>query len=147
MHLELATTDPARLACFDVLRELRPHLVRERFLDELARLGRQGVQLAAVLDPDVRAVACFRFIETFATGPQLYIDDLVTAAQHRGRGYGAKLLEHLEGLARDAGCRFLELDSGSNRLDAHRFYRRHGLEPVALHFSKPTDGGGPWKEP
>lgn len=145
MRVALVTTDDERLACFDVLRELRPHLVRERFLDELRRLGAQGLTLAAAWDPDVRAVACFRFLETFATGPQLYVDDLVTAEAHRGRGYGAELLGFLEARARDAGCRFLELDSGSDRLDAHRFYRRQGLEPVALHFSKPTDGGGRWK--
>jgi GNAT superfamily N-acetyltransferase len=146
MRVDLVTTDEERLACFEVLRELRPHLVRERFLEDLARLGAQGLTLAAVWDPEVRAVACFRPLETFATGPQLYVDDLVTADAHRSHGYGGQLLTFLEQRARALGMRFLELDSGSNRHAAHRFYRRFGLEPVALHFSKPTDGGAPWKE-
>lgn len=146
MRIDLVTTDEERLACFDVLRELRPQLVRERFLEDLARLGAQGLTLAAVWDPEVRAVACFRPLETFATGPQLYVDDLVTADAHRSHGYGGQLLSFLEQRAREQGARFLELDSGANRHAAHRFYKRLGLEPVALHFSKPTDGGAPWKE-
>jgi hypothetical protein len=42
------------------------------------------------------------------------------------------------------GCNFLTLDSGLKRIGAHRFYRRHGLEEIALHFAIPTDGGSMW---
>lgn len=147
MRIDLVTTDAERLACFDVLHELRPTLIRERFLEDLHRMARQGFAFAAVWDPEVCAVAGFRPMEMFATGPILYIDDLVTSAKHRDHGYGEKLLAFLEGHATTLGCKFLELDSGSQRLDAHRFYRRHGLEEVALHFSKPMSGGTPWKVP
>jgi GNAT superfamily N-acetyltransferase len=146
MKIELAETDEQRLACFEVLKELRPALVRERFLEDLARLGKQGFALAALWDPDVRAVAGFRPMEMFSTGPILYVDDLVTASAHRGKGYGAALLAFLNEHAKSLGCRYLELDSGSQRLDAHRFYRREGLEEVALHFSKPTGDGPRWTQ-
>ncbi|MDP1827080.1 MAG: GNAT family N-acetyltransferase [Archangium sp.] len=145
MRIDLVRTDEERLACFEVLRELRPALVRERFLDDLARMAGQGFALAALWDPDVRAVAGFRPMEMFSTGPILYVDDLVTAAAHRGKKYGAALLSFLNGHALARGCRFLELDSGLQRLDAHRFYRREGLEDVALHFSRPTGSGERWK--
>lgn len=145
MKIELVTTDEARLACFEVLQELRPALVRERFLEDLRRMAGQGFALAALWDPEVRAVAGFRPMEMFSTGPILYVDDLVSAARHRGHGYGAALLAFLKEHARRTGCRYLELDSGTERLDAHRFYRREGLEVVALHFSQPTDGGPAWK--
>jgi GNAT superfamily N-acetyltransferase len=144
VRIDLVTTDAERLVCFDVLKELRPTLVREHFLEDLHRMARQGFALAAAWDPEVRAVAGFRPMEMFATGPILYVDDLITSEKHRGHGYGEKLLGFLESHATSLGCKFLELDSGTQRLDAHRFYRRHGLEDVALHFSKPLRGGAPW---
>ena len=145
MKLDLIKTDEERLACFEVLKELRPHLVRERFLEDLRRMASQGFALAAAWDPEVRAVAGFRPMEMFSTGPILYVDDLVTAAAHRGHGYGAALLSFLNSYALAEGCKYLELDSGLQRLDAHRFYRREGLEELALHFSKPTGSGPRWK--
>lgn len=144
MRIDLIKTDEERLACFEVLRELRPALSRERFLEDLARMKAQGFALAALWDPEVRAVAGFRPMEMFSTGPTLYIDDLVTSAVHRGKGYGAALLSFLNGHAEASGCKYLELDSGLQRLEAHRFYRREGLEEVALHFSKPTGAGARW---
>ena len=144
MKTKLIETDEERLACFDVLKELRPSIVRERFLEDLARMSKQGFALAAVWDPEVRAVAGFRPMEMFSTGPILYVDDLVTASAHRGKKYGAALLTFLNEHAKTLGCKFLELDSGTKRLDAHRFYRREGLEEVALHFSRPTGAGPRW---
>jgi GNAT superfamily N-acetyltransferase len=146
MRIDLVRTDDERLACFEVLRELRPKLVKDTFLADLERMRAQGFALAAAWDPEVRAVAGFRPMELFATGPVLYVDDLVTAEAHRSSGYGELLVKFLEEHARTSGCRFLELDSGSQRHAAHRFYRRVGLEEVALHFSKPVDGGARWTE-
>jgi GNAT superfamily N-acetyltransferase len=145
MKIQLVTTDAERFACFEVLRELRPALVRERFLEDLQRMATQGFALAAVWDPDVRAVAGFRPMEMFSTGPILYVDDLVTASAHRGKKYGAELLAFLNVHAQSLGCQYLELDSGLQRTDAHRFYRREGLEEVALHFSKPVGDVQRWK--
>ena len=110
-------------------------------LDQGSEGACTGFGLAAVWDPEIRAVAGFRPLEMFSTGPLLYVDDLVTAEKHRSEGYGEKLLKFLEEKAGTLGCRHLELDSGSERLAAHRFYRRHGLTEVALHFSKATGVG------
>ena len=51
MKLDLIRTDEERLACFEVLKELRPHLVRERFLEDLRRMASQGFALAAGTKP------------------------------------------------------------------------------------------------
>lgn len=147
-RIALVTSDLERLACFDVLAELRPSLVRETFLGDLQRLGGEGYQLAALWDGEhVRAVAGFRPMEMFSTGKLLYVDDLVTAASARSRGFGRELLKFLSAHAASLGCRYLELDSGTKRVEAHRFYRREGLEEVALHFSVPLGDAAKWKEP
>lgn len=148
MRIALVTTDSERLECFEVLKELRTDLVKDRFLETLARMSREGFSLAALWDEgEVRAVCGFRPMEMLATGKLLYVDDLVTASKHRGRGYGATLLTFMKSHAVSLGCAFLELDSGSRRLDAHRFYKAQGLEEIALHFSLPLGGQRKWTEP
>lgn len=147
MRIAIVTTDVERLQCFEVLHQLRPTLDRDTFLSTLERLGLEGFTLAALWEgDDVRAVAGFRFLELLATGPQLYVDDLVTSAAHRSRGYGAALLHFLVQHAREHGCRYLELDSGLERHAAHRFYRAQGLEQVAGHFSLPLGDAPKWSE-
>jgi GNAT superfamily N-acetyltransferase len=148
MRTALVTTDAERAACFDVLKELRPALERAQFLDDLHRMAREGFALAALWEgEEVRAVAGFRPMEMFSTGRILYVDDLVTASAHRSNGYGQALLAFLKDHAAALGCKYVELDSGTNRKAAHRFYEREGLEPVALHFSVPLSGTAKWKEP
>ena len=85
-------------------------------------------------------------MELFSTGPILYVDELVTTEKQRSSGYGEKLLAFLEQKAMDSGCRFLELDSGSQRHAAPRLCRHHGLKEVALHFSKPVGAEARWAE-
>jgi GNAT superfamily N-acetyltransferase len=62
----------------------------------------------------------------------------VTTASHRSKGYGAALMAWLERCAADNGCRQLHLDSGMQRRDAHRFYRRAGMQATGLHFALDT---------
>ena len=144
MLIQIAETDEDISACFTVLRELRPKLNESTFVADVRRMQQQGYVLASLRDGEVRAVAGYRYYELFATGNTLYIDDLVTDAAHRSSGYGEHLLKWLLAEATRNGCNFLTLDSGNKRLGAHRFYRRHGLEDMALHFAIPTDGGPMW---
>ncbi|MDQ3280419.1 MAG: GNAT family N-acetyltransferase [Acidobacteriota bacterium] len=144
IKIAVATTDDEILACYEVLRQLRPKLDRSTFVDDVRRMQRGGYVLASLLAPEVRAVAGYRFFEMFAFGGTLYVDDLVTDAEARSSGYGKALLQWLKDEAIRAGCRFLTLDSGLKRLRAHEFYRREGLEAIGLHFALATDGGPMW---
>lgn len=142
--IALASSDPDIASCFDVLRQLRPALDRSTFVSDVRRMQQSGYLLAALRDGEVAAVAGYRYLDMFATGLTLYVDDLVTDAARRSAGYGTRLLGWLVAEARAHGCRFLTLDSGLKRTDAHRFYRREGLEEIALHFAIATDGGPMW---
>ena len=125
------------------LLELRPRLgsaaVLVRQVDERQRPA--GYRLVAAFadgDEEAAAVAGFRINEYLAWGRHLYVDDLVTAAAHRGRGHADRLFAWLEGQARAAGCTELHLDSGlgEHRQDAHRFSFRHGLRIASFHFQR-----------
>jgi glucosamine-phosphate N-acetyltransferase len=65
-----------------------------------------------------------------------YICDLVVDQEHRGTGIGTALVERAIEIARQRGCRRVELDSGFHRTEAHRFYERRGFEKRAFLFSR-----------
>ena len=82
------------------------------------------------------AVAGWRIIATTVSVRKLYVDDLVTTSTARSAGHGHVLLEHLRQIAATNGCSDLDLDSGTHRTDAHRFYFREGLVITSFHFRR-----------
>jgi len=138
MNIFPAQTDSEIARCFAVMAQLRPHLVAPEFVRQVRRLQGQGFHLAALEDDGVvRAVAGYRFQEKLLSGQNLYVDDLVTDSTHRSRGHGRRLLSWLVTEARAHGCVQLELDSGVQRFDAHRFYFRERMHVSAYHFVQP----------
>lgn len=135
MEPRFALTDAEIAACYPVMAELRPYVQREDFVRRIRSQQAGGYELAYLEDGGTPvAVAGFRMGENLAWGRFLYVDDLVTAATHRSRGYGATLLRWLHDLARARGCQQLHLDSGVQRKDAHRFYQREGMTLSSYHF-------------
>jgi GNAT superfamily N-acetyltransferase len=137
MHLVDLEPGDARLTAdvMPVLIELRPHLTPEIFARVYSEGHPQGLRYTAVYHDDrCMAVAGWRLVATTVALRKLYVDDLVTTSEHRGEGFGAALLSELERRAREAGCRVLDLDSGTDREDAHRFYFREGMVIRGFHF-------------
>lgn len=121
-----------------VHRQLRPQLPSD-YEGKMRRVFAGGGRLCvAECDGAVVGVAVYRIHENTFDGVHMYVDDLVTDETRRSEGVGEALLEHLQALARAAGCRTFTLDSGTQRQRAHRFYFRHGMTIVGFHFSKPV---------
>lgn len=138
MTIDLATTDEQFTRAFPVMHQLRPHLEAASFAGLVRRQQASGYELAILEDDGrVQAVAGFRFLEQLVRGKVLYVDDLVTDAEGRSRGYGDALFDWLVTRARAAGCAALELDSGVQRHGAHRFYLRKRMDITAHHFVLP----------
>jgi GNAT superfamily N-acetyltransferase len=120
-----------------VLVELRTHLTAVLFAAVYDEGYPQGLRYLAAYEKDrCVGVAGWRIVATTAGIRKLYVDDLVTSATERSHGVGAALLAELEGRARAAGCQVLDLDSGAQRTNAHRFYMREGLEITGFHFAR-----------
>ncbi|MEU7031324.1 GNAT family N-acetyltransferase [Streptomyces sp. SBR177] len=121
-----------------VLRELRPHLTPELFHDVYATGHAQGLRFSAAYADDGTCVgaAGWRIVVNTSSLKKLYVDDLVTAGNARSGGVGHAMIAHLEGHARAAGCYELNLDSGTHRTGAHRFYLRERFDIVAFHFTR-----------
>ena len=129
--------DPqACAACFDLMRELRPHL--ESAQDFGRQLERQAAQayrlLAAWENGRAVALAGYRVQENLLYGRFVYIDDLVVASPVRSRGLGKRMIDAVRDQARRLGCAYLVLDTGLANALGQRFYFRQGLLSKGLHF-------------
>ena len=62
------------------------------------------------------------------------MDDLNTDETRRSRGHGKILMDWLKQEAKDRQCVQLQLDSGVQREQTHRFYFREGLTINSYHF-------------
>ncbi|MFI6880337.1 GNAT family N-acetyltransferase [Streptomyces sp. NPDC050400] len=124
-----------------VLRELRPHLTDDLFREVYAEGYGQGLRFSAAYADDGTCVgaAGWRVVANTSQLRKLYVDDLVTSGAARSGGVGRELLSYLERRAVQQGCAHLELDSGTRRTDAHRFYLRERMAITAFHFHKPLD--------
>ena len=135
MKIALAETDAEIARCFPVMHQLRPHLVAADFVARVRRMQQESFHLAFVEENGaVRAVAGYRYMDKLFCGKTLYVDDLVTDTAARSQGHGGRLLAWLAGQARARDCVELELDSGVQRFEAHRFYFRERMHVSSYHF-------------
>jgi GNAT superfamily N-acetyltransferase len=136
-HIRIAATAAELRRCHAVMAELRPHVTAREFVTRVRRLRAQGYRVAYLTaNGAVAAVAGYRFLENFAWGRFLYVDDLVTAERCRSRGHGRELLAWLVAQARAHNCDQLHLDSGVQRFGAHRFYLQNRMDITSHHFSR-----------
>ena len=119
------------------MHQLRPHLTSEQaFVEQVQRQLKEGYHLAYIeADGEVKALVGFRFLEFLAWGKVCYIDDLITDSETRRNGHGGKLLKWVIEQAKKENCDQVHLDSGPQRLDAHRLYLNHGFKIIGHHFA------------
>jgi GNAT superfamily N-acetyltransferase len=120
----------------NVHRQLRPQLPAN-YPEKMQRVFRDGGEMCvAVTGQRVVGVAVFREFENTHVGRRFYVDDLVTDEANRSTGAGRALVAHLEKIARARGCPGLDLESGTHRTRAHRFYFREDFFITAFSFRK-----------
>jgi GNAT superfamily N-acetyltransferase len=141
MKVCIAETDEEIAACYPIMSELRSHLSQDSFVPLVRRLGKTtGLGLAYLSEgAEIRAVAGYRISEWLAGGKYLEIEDLVSKASDRSKGYGGALFDWLISLAAQHRCRQVRLVSNVRRTDAHRFYLRKGMSKEAHYFSINVD--------
>lgn len=143
-HVRAISAADAALA-LPALRELRSHSPaledEASFAAHLAAAQAEGYRLTGAFEDartDAAAVAGYRVMETLAYGRILYLDDLSTLPDARGKGHARALLDWLDAEAVRLGCVALHLDSGVGpaRFTAHRQYLKHGMNITAHHFAR-----------
>jgi GNAT superfamily N-acetyltransferase len=119
-----------------VHRQLRPQLPAD-YARKMQQVFRDGAEMCVAVRSDrVVALAVFREFENTHVGRRFYVDDLVTDDAERSTGAGRALIDYLEKTARQRGCPGMDLESGTHRTRAHRFYFREGFSITAFSFRK-----------
>lgn len=135
MNIEYATKAADFTRCFEVMKELRPHHTPESFLTTMEAMKKEGYHLLYLQDEGrIVSVAGFRFTTTLYDGLIIDFDDFVTLADGRSKGYGARVFNHLAGIAKERGIKAIHLNSNHQRFDAHRFYLNKKMKIMAHHF-------------
>ncbi len=119
-------TDAEIEAAFPVMAMLRDRIRPETFLAEVRRQQLQGYELIGAYQAGrIVALAGVRRTHTLSRGEHLFVDDLITDAEHRGEGYGRALLRWLAERSTAEGLPRIFLDS---RNTAKGFYEKLGFQ-------------------
>lgn len=135
MEIKFAETEEDFTKCIEVIQALRPHLTLERFLSLIPEMKKESYSLIFIEENGKAISACgFRYMTTLFEGRFIYIDDLSTLPEGRGKGYAGALFDFVLNLAKSEGLPAVHLDSGHQRFDAHRLYLNKGMKIVYHHF-------------
>ena len=138
MHqIRYAQSEKEIAGCWEVVSTLRPHLVKDDYVQQVKEMQQEGYQLLYLTDKDkVAAFAGYRNLHNLFAGRFIYVDDLCTLPEFRGKGYAGALLDYIHQLAKETGKTSVVLDSGFQLHDAHRLYLNKGYFLSAHHFRR-----------
>lgn len=137
MSVKFANTQEEYLKCWNAISALRPNLTKETYLALIDKMESQTYRLAYIEEENgnVPAIIGFRYMTMLYCGNIIYIDDLSTIPEARGKGYASQLLDFIIDLAQTQKLDGVHLDSGHHRYDAHRLYLNEKFKITAHHFS------------
>jgi GNAT superfamily N-acetyltransferase len=92
--------------------------------------------LVAVHHSKVIGLALLHRTPFLHRSPDGRISTLVVSGDYRSQGVGGRLIEAAESVFRDWQCKRVEVTSGAQREDAHRFYLRAGYTEQPKRFIK-----------
>ena len=136
MEIKQASSKEDFLNCFEVVKELRPHLKQDSYIDMVLQMMDEGYKMIYV-EMEGKAVSfCgYRYETMFHRGKSIYIDDLCSLPEARGKGHAGALLDYVTAEAKENGCKTIHLDSGHHRYTAHRLYLNKRYKIIAHHFA------------
>ena len=120
-----------------LIRELGYEVTAEELIDRLATLRAAGLPPLVAEDGKVIGCAAWSITQVLhRPRPVGRVSMLVVAADARGSGIGAALVEAVADRAKAAGCGLLEVTSNIRRERAHAFYERLGFERTSYRFGR-----------
>lgn len=129
--------NPELLARVETIhRHLRPQIPAP-YVDRMKEVFATGAEMAVAVDEGVPCgVVVYRVTINTMVGKKLYSEDLVADPDTRSKGVGRVLMDFLKQEGRDRGCVSIELESGTQREQAHKFYFREGFTIKAFGFKQ-----------
>ena len=136
-QVQVVVTETDILKCRSAIQALRPSLTDELYFEAVQKTLADNRQIIFIEDAGkAAAVAVFETGYNLFRGKYIYIDDLSTLPESRGKGYAGILLDWIIDFAQKENYEQIHLDSGvnANRTDAHRLYLNKRFQITSLHF-------------
>ena len=106
--------------------------VKKNLAKALSKLPHAFAVIAYADAEPAGLITCFDGFSTFACKPLISIHDIIVHASFRGYGISQKLLEAVEGIARDKACCKITLEVLEGNEIAKNAYRKFGFEGYEL---------------
>lgn len=136
--VKTASSDTDLVKCRRAVQALRPLLTDDVYKEAVRRtLADNRTMIFVEENGEAAAVAVFETGYNLYRGKYVYVDDLSSLSEYRGRGYAGQLLDWIIDYARREGFEGVHLDSGVSeaRTDAHRLYLNKRMQVTSLHFA------------
>ena len=136
-QVQVVKTEADILKCRSAIQALRPSLTDEFYFEAVQKTLADNRQIIFIEDGGTAsAVAVFETGYNLFRGKYIYIDDLSTLPESRGKGHAGTLLDWIIDFAKEENYEQIHLDSGvnTNRTDAHRLYLNKRFQITSLHF-------------
>ncbi|MCF0069526.1 GNAT family N-acetyltransferase [Dyadobacter sp. CY261] len=136
-EIRIVKTELEIAQCWDVALLLRPHLEKEKWVPMIMEMMQnEKFFIAGVFDHGrFVAFAGCRFMTSLHTGNIIYVDDLCTLDEYRGKGLASRLLEHVREIAKLNNQDALVLDTDFTNNTAQKVYLKSGFKLAALHLA------------
>ena len=138
MDVKLVTSDSDILKCKAAIQALRPSITDDLYLEVVKLTLADRRQIIYLEDNHIAgSIAVFETGYNLFRGKYIYIDDLSTTPECRGKGYAGQLLDWILEYAKAQNIEEVHLDSGvsAERTDAHRLYLNKRFQIASLHFT------------
>ncbi len=129
-----ADAEALKILYFEHLTKFPPQEDQDMSLwrSKLSKFEKDENMYLLVLEMDNQVVASVQMaiIESLTHNVRSFaiVENVVTHADHRNRGYASALLEKTTEIAKKKGCYKIFLETGSNKESTLNFYRKNGFE-------------------
>ncbi|MCF2489663.1 GNAT family N-acetyltransferase [Dyadobacter sp. CY347] len=136
-NVQVVKTESDMQKCRRAIQALRPQLTDDIYLEAVRKTLADNRQIIFIEENgEAAAVAVFETGYNLFRGDYIYIDDLSTLPEQRGKGFAGILIDWILDFARHGNYAQVHLDSGVSeaRTDAHRLYLNKRFQVSSLHF-------------
>ena len=131
------TTAREMLAQIGVMQQLYPKLTARKYESYLAAMiPHNYIQIAVFENEECLGITGCWYGTKLWSGKYLEIDNFIVHPDHRKKGVGKMLTDHIDHLAKEKNCTMIVLDAFTGNFKAHRFYYNQGYSPKGFHFVK-----------
>ena len=120
-----------------VVKQLREQLMYDEFEDLIYDMRAREYTMLGIFEKEELISYAGVVVQTNLYHKRhLFVDELVTDAKYRSKGYGKMMLEYLKDYAKMGMCKSIVLSSGLTREEAHKFYEKEGFTKKSFVFVK-----------